>query len=65
MMIDKLLTLDELSDALGGIGRSTLYRHIATLPGFPQPLKVGAATRFRLSEVQAFIRGDAEMRGVD
>lgn len=57
-MTDKLLTLDELSDALGGIGRATIYRHIKTLPGFPQPVKVGAATRFRMSEVQAFIRGE-------
>ena len=57
-MTDKLLTMDELAEALGGLGRATIYRHIKTLPGFPQPLKVGAATRFRMSEVQAFIRGD-------
>lgn len=51
----KLLTLDELSNALGGIGRATLYRHIKKIPNFPQPVKVGAATRFRQSDVEAFI----------
>ena len=57
-MVDKLVTLDELADALGGLGRSSIYRHIKSLPGFPQPLKVGKATRFRLSDVQAFIRSE-------
>ena len=57
-MTDKLLTIDELSEALGGIGRASIYRHIKGLPGFPQPVKVGAATRFRQSDVQAFIRGE-------
>ena len=57
-MTDKLLTIDELANALGGIGRATIYRHIQSLPGFPKPVKIGAATRFRQSEVQAFIRGD-------
>lgn len=57
-MTDKLLTIDELAEALGGIGRASIYRHIRSLNGFPQPVKVGAATRFRHSEVQAFIRGD-------
>ncbi len=59
-MVDKLVTLDELAEALGGLGRSSIYRHIKSLPGFPQPLKVGAATRFRLSDVQAFIRGERD-----
>ena len=57
-MTDKLLTIDELADALGGLGRASIYRHIKALPGFPQPVKVGAATRFRQSDVQAYIRGD-------
>jgi predicted DNA-binding transcriptional regulator AlpA len=57
-MTDKLLTIDELAAALGGLGRASIYRHIKKLPGFPRPMKVGAATRFRQSEVQAFIRGD-------
>lgn len=57
-MTDKLLTIDELADALGGLGRASIYRHIKALAGFPQPVKVGAATRFRQSDVQAYIRGD-------
>jgi predicted DNA-binding transcriptional regulator AlpA len=58
-MEDKLINLDQLSTQLGGIGRATIYRHIKHLPGFPEPVKVGAATRFRESDVQRFIRGDA------
>ena len=57
-MTDKLLTTDELAAALGGLGRASIYRHIKSLQGFPQPVKVGAATRFRQSEGQAFIRGE-------
>ncbi len=59
-MTDKLLTIDELAETLGGIGRASIYRHIRTLPGFSPPVKIGAATRFRMSDVQAFIRSDAE-----
>ena len=58
-MTDKLLTIEEMAAALGGLGRATIYRHIKALPGFPQPFKIGAATRFRQSEVQAFI-GDGK-----
>lgn len=54
---EKLITFEELSHALGGITRSTIYRHIKALPGFPQPVKVGSATRFRNSDLQAFIEG--------
>ncbi len=61
-MTDKLLTIDELAEALGGIGRASIYRHIRNVPGFPKIVKVGAATRFRESDVQAFISGDADQR---
>jgi predicted DNA-binding transcriptional regulator AlpA len=57
-MTDKLLTIDELADALGGLGHASIYRHIKAEAGFPQRVKVGAATRFRQSDVQAYIRGD-------
>ena len=58
MNTDKLITIDELAEALGGIGRAPIYRHIKNLTDFPQPVKVGAATRFRESDVQKFIRGE-------
>ncbi len=60
---DQLINIDELCSRLGGIGKATAYRHIKDLPGFPQVVKVGAATRFRESDVQAFIRGDAAKGG--
>ena len=56
-MADKLVTIDQLSESLGGMGRASIYRHIKKIHGFPQPVKVGSATRFRESEVQAFICG--------
>ena len=62
-MTDKFLTIDELAHALGGLGRASIYRHIKALPGFPQPVKVGSLTRFRLSDVQAYIRGDRGISG--
>lgn len=54
-MVDRLITLAELSKNLGGLSRASVYRFVRTLPGFPQIVKIGAATRFRESEVQAFI----------
>lgn len=59
-MTDKLLSIPQLAEALGGMSRATIYRHIDSLPGFPNPVKVGAATRFRESDVQAFIRGEPD-----
>ena len=59
MQHDQFITLEELCSRLGGIGRATAYRHIKNLPGFPRIVKVGAATRFRESDVQRFIRGEA------
>lgn len=58
-MTDKLLTINQLAEVLGGISKATLYRHVKNLPGFPKPIKIGAATRFRESEVQAYIRNDS------
>jgi predicted DNA-binding transcriptional regulator AlpA len=62
-MTDKLLTIDDLAKVLGGLGRASIYRHIKNLPGFPQPVKIGAATRFRESEVQAFLSGHPIVSG--
>lgn len=61
-MTDKLINISELSELLGGISRATIYRHINNLDGFPKPLKVGSATRFRFSEVQAFIETRCPIR---
>lgn len=37
------------------ISRTTLWR-LAQLEGFPEPLKLGRAVRYRLDEVEAFLR---------
>lgn len=55
-MKDRLITIEELCQALGGISKATLYRHIKALADFPKPLKIGKLTRFRESEVQDYIR---------
>ena len=55
-MTDHLITIEQLAEALGGIGRASIYRHVKSVPGFPQPVKIGAATRFRESDVQRFIQ---------
>ena len=59
-MNDRLMTLRELSRNLGGLSRATIYRHIKSLPLFPPPVKIGAATRFRESDVQAFISRESQ-----
>ena len=61
MYQDRLITLDDLCNRLGGIGRATVYRHIKSLPGFPRIVKVGGATRFRESDLRAYIRGTAKV----
>lgn len=37
------------------ISRTTLWR-LAQLEGFPEPLKVGRAVRYRIDEIEAFLR---------
>ena len=54
-MQDRLITISELSELLGGFGPATLYRHMQNIPDFPKKLKVGDATRFRLSDVETYI----------
>ncbi len=52
---DRLISIDQLREALGGTSRATIYRHIANIERFPKPLKVGAATRFRQSDLDRYI----------
>lgn len=54
-MNDRLIPLSDLCIRLGGLSRASIYRHVRHVPGFPQPVKVGRSTRFRESDVQAFI----------
>lgn len=51
----RLLSMADLSEWLGGTSPSSIYRYIKTVPGFPQPVKVGRATRFKAEEVNAYI----------
>lgn len=57
---DKLITIDALGEMLGGRSRASIYRDVENLPNFPQPLKLGASTRFRLSDAQSYISGLGE-----
>jgi len=54
-MADKLITIEELGEMLGGRGRASVYRDIRNLLNFPQPVKLGSSTRFRLSDVESYI----------
>jgi len=62
-MTDRLLNSKELRLILGGMAPSTMYRHIASEPGFPQPIKIGHLTRFRDSDLQNYIELSAEIAG--
>ena len=57
---DQLISIDHLCETLGGLSRATIYRHLANIEGFPKPLKVGASTRFRQSDVDRYISGLGE-----
>lgn len=55
MNSDRYVSIDELAYRFG-IGRSTIYRRIKDLDGFPKPIKLGNLTRFRESDIEAFIK---------
>jgi excisionase family DNA binding protein len=50
MMIDQLLTIDDVADRLR-IHRSYVYKLIR-LGTLPQPIKLGKSTRIRATELQ-------------
>ena len=50
-----LPSLKDFRASLGGMAPSTMYRHIETEPGFPQPVKVGMLTRFRQSDLDRYL----------
>jgi len=56
----KMISRVDLED-LTGLSRSTIYdRH----PDFPKPVKFGHLTRWRLSEVQAWIQSKIDTRNL-
>jgi len=57
----KLLTFDELRDALGGRGRTTVYRDIAQ-GRLPRPLRIGRRLYWNMDEVEAFVKEMADAR---
>lgn len=67
-MITDVSKFDQLPDSalvsvkvfpeIAGIAVSTAWQRAKRDPSFPQPVKLGAkCTRFRVSEIRAFIRG--------
>lgn len=62
---DRLLNPKELRLVLGGMAPSTMYRHISSEPGFPQPIKIGHLTRFRDSDLQQYIEKTVKRTGVE
>ncbi|MGF1660587.1 MAG: helix-turn-helix transcriptional regulator [Rubrimonas sp.] len=53
-MTDRLLTIAQLTDLLG-LSRATIYRTVAANPTALPIIKIGRASRWRESDVQAFI----------
>jgi len=52
---DRLISIDQLRETLGGLSRATIYRHLAKIEEFPKALKVGGGTRFRQSDLDRYI----------
>lgn len=64
----KMISRSDLED-LTGLSRSTIYDRINPKskrydPDFPKPVKFGHLTRWRLSEVQAWILSKIEARNL-
>ena len=58
MTADRLLKIPEVQQLLG-LGRTALYNHIRE-GDLPKPIKIGNASRWRMSDLQAWIaRGQA------
>ena len=55
-----LLTLDGVMERLG-VARTTVYRLMED-EGFPRPLKVGRANRWKADEIEAWLECQAEAR---
>ncbi|WP_032881231.1 AlpA family phage regulatory protein [Acinetobacter sp. WC-323] len=64
----KMITRLDLEE-LTGLSRSTIYDRMNSKskrydPDFPKPVKFGHLTRWRLSEVQAWIQSKIEARNL-
>jgi predicted DNA-binding transcriptional regulator AlpA len=53
-MTGQYLTVKELAEKLH-VCRASIYNYLKTVPGFPQPIKVGRMTRWRDEEVETFM----------
>ena len=62
MSAERLLKFAEVSQRVG-LGRSAIYSRIAK-GHFPAPIKVGAASRWPLSEIEAWLALAVETRVV-
>ena len=49
------LTVKELADYLH-VCRASVYNYLKTVPGFPQPVKVGRLSRWNLEEIELFMK---------
>jgi predicted DNA-binding transcriptional regulator AlpA len=49
------LTVKELADHLN-VCRASVYNYLKTIPGFPQPLKIGRMSRWNFEEIELFMK---------
>jgi predicted DNA-binding transcriptional regulator AlpA len=52
--LKRYLTIKELAEELH-ICRASVYNYLKTIPGFPQPMKVGRLSRWNGEEVESFM----------
>lgn len=57
--LDRLLTIDAVAEALA-VHRASIYRMIQE-QGFPRPLKIGSRSRWRQSEIKAWLEAQPRM----
>lgn len=64
-MYDGLLTDGQVAQRIGR-SKSSVWRYTTSVPGFPQPVKMGLRdTRFKEAEVDAWIAKVRQEAGID
>jgi prophage regulatory protein len=56
---DRYITLDQLSDKLGGRSRSSIYRDLES-ERIPQPIRIGVRLYWCEAEVEEFLKAIAD-----
>jgi predicted DNA-binding transcriptional regulator AlpA len=55
-VVQPLLSFEEVGERFGKKSARTVRRWVETVPGFPQPVRIGASRLFVPSEVESYLQ---------